>query len=339
MTRIMTAVVVLLPPIVLGLVATPAAEGAKRSLLMAVGALRREPTLAQRAAVLDAVAHLEACDEGKGQSSVDGRWSLIFSTQVAGESQRRPQGNALQPLIDFTYATFFKIAPALAGAQPDGSSSEARNEQLVDTARGLVRNRVRIALPFNQWLEILVDGEAALDGATEDPMSANDLSVTFSECSFRLESVEAGEGLRVPLPRPIGALRTTWCDEDLRASLNGTRTCPAHLVASSRRCCPEADPFEPRRLPRCLTRWPRRHLCVAPSKSAAREVMSAVPTEPSAKRSAERCAPSRADVLLYSQRWSVRNWLREIARLNSLAFCRRDFLFRFPRGIWKSLAD
>ena len=50
--------------------------------------------------------------------------------------------------------------------------------------------------------------------------------MAFTDCSFRLSgsrlsgSDEAPE-LRVPLPRPVGSLCTTHCDEDLRISRGG----------------------------------------------------------------------------------------------------------------------
>ena len=46
-----------------------------------------------------------------------------------------------------TYGAFFKVAPALAGAQQDGGSG-ASNEQMLSLSTGIVENRVRIPLPF-----------------------------------------------------------------------------------------------------------------------------------------------------------------------------------------------
>ena len=56
------------------------------------------------------------------------------------------------------------------------------------------------------------------------------LSVAFTECRFQLAAAaerSAGGGaadnlsLRVPLPRPVGSLRTTFCDEEIRVSRGG----------------------------------------------------------------------------------------------------------------------
>lgn len=186
---------------------------AKRAVLSAVSGLRRTPSAATRNAVLRAVEDLEACSTGT-TAPVDGRWSLIFSTQVAENARRDDAGaNILQPAIDATYSAFFKVAPALAGAAPDGSSSGASNEQSVDTSTGALRNRVRVPLPFGlPRLEILVDGEAA-------PKGGDELGVVFSDCTFRLG--DSGDGLRLPLPRPVGSLVTTHCDDDLRISRGG----------------------------------------------------------------------------------------------------------------------
>ena len=53
------------------------------------------------------------------------------------------------------------------------------------------------------------------------------LDVTFTECSFAVragknDAAPEGEGaLRIPLPRPLGSLRTTHCDDELRISRGG----------------------------------------------------------------------------------------------------------------------
>ena len=204
---------------IVGLISSPSPSArTKQALVTAVAELRRDATPTNQRIVLDAVEALEACcTDYAQQSQIDGRWTLIFSTQLAPPSSQKRRGNALQPLIDATYSTFFKFAPALAGAQPEGSSS-ASNEQLVDTVGGIVRNRVRIALPAigpfePRRLEIIVDGDAIRT-------IGNDLDVTFRECTLRFESESYG-GLRVPLPRPVGSLRTTWCDDDMRISRGG----------------------------------------------------------------------------------------------------------------------
>ena len=49
------------------------------------------------------------------------------------------------------------------------------------------------------------------------------LRVEFTECAFRLLPKGGGgaRGLVVPLPRPVGSLRTTFCDATLRVSRGG----------------------------------------------------------------------------------------------------------------------
>ena len=126
-------------------------------------------------------------------------------------------------------SAFFKVAPALAGAQQDGAGG-ASNEQWLSLQSGLVENRVRI--PFgSSVLEVRVDGAVAAGEGGRDEQ----LNVTFTECSFALRGKGGGGGsgksagqeddqgapLRVPLPRPVGSLRTTHCDEDLRVSRGG----------------------------------------------------------------------------------------------------------------------
>ena len=197
----------------------------KASLRASLVALNKSPAPATRNDVLLAVADLEAVDCTDG--SPEGRWSLIFSTQNGTPDPQRDGANFLQPLIDTTYSAFFKFAPQLAGAQEDGGRGAA-NEQSLSLATGLVANRVRIPLPSlvgGGNLEIFVDGEvsAAGEGGADDV-----LSVAFTECRFRLAAGRKGAAadddsgaLRVPLPRPVGSLRTTFCDDELRVSRGG----------------------------------------------------------------------------------------------------------------------
>ena len=93
------------------------------------------------------------------------------------------------------------------------------------------------ALQAEQWYHVVVsyDGSGAaadgikifVDGEVDAPGAADDLRVAFTECSFRLRPRGGGGGsaregaLRVPLPRPVGSLRTTHCDEELRVSRGG----------------------------------------------------------------------------------------------------------------------
>ena len=94
-------------------------------------------------------------------------------------------------------------------------------------AAGVIENRVRVplpsGLPIGSALEIRVDGLVApIDAAGGEEQ----LRVEFTECAFRLLPKGGGggggaRGLVVPLPRPVGSLRTTFCDETMRVSRGG----------------------------------------------------------------------------------------------------------------------
>jgi len=141
------------------------------------------------------------------------------------------------------------IAPA---AKADGLPKKLRlavsNTQEVDLAAGRALNTVTVAAPaLTRWrLRIVVAGDVneAVDGATGAP-SPDVLAVTFT--NFLVEflsppvrrTAEAADGddaiaaaavdtmttpawtLALPLPRPTGSLRTTFCDSDLRVSRGG----------------------------------------------------------------------------------------------------------------------
>ena len=199
-------------------------EQAKAALLSALAELKRAPSPGAKRAVLSATSQLEASDDALS-ASADGRWALLFSTQGAPEVGQ-PAGTIplVQPLIDATYATFFRIAPALAGAQQDGAA-ERFNEQRVSLTAGVVENRVRVPLPsglqaIGAALEIRVDGLVA---PIDAGVGEEQLRVEFTECAFRLLPKGGGgaRGLVVPLPRPVGSLRTTFCDATLRVSRGG----------------------------------------------------------------------------------------------------------------------
>ena len=150
----------------------------------------------------------------------------------------------MQPLIDATYSAFFKIAPALAGAQQDGGQTGGgRNEQRIDLTGGIVENCVRVPLSL-PWARAPSAIEIRMDGVVAPSARDGDaLDVQFTECAVRLtgdsptagadsgaaldgalpasSGGETGRGLVVPLPRPVGTLRTTFCDADLRISRGG----------------------------------------------------------------------------------------------------------------------
>ena len=119
---------------------------AKRTLLTAVS--RREGTQA----ILRAVADVEAL--GAVTETVEGRWSLIYSTNQAGPIDTAAPGLS-QAVIDKTYATLFKNVPALAGAQTDNKAAVS-NIQTLDLTSGLLTNRVRstAAAPLSDVLVV-----------------------------------------------------------------------------------------------------------------------------------------------------------------------------------------
>lgn len=121
--------------------------GAKRTLLTAVS--RREGTKA----ILRAVSDVEAL--GAVTETVEGRWSLIYSTNQAGPIDLAAPGLS-QAVIDKTYATLFKNVPSLAGAQPDNRAAVS-NIQTLDLTSGLLTNRVRPAMlssvPYQRSLD------------------------------------------------------------------------------------------------------------------------------------------------------------------------------------------
>ena len=215
----------LLPIGTSAMVAQRVLDDRKGAVLTAIGQLSRTPTPAAQRAVLSAVSELESC--GENSAAPDGRWALLFSTQVAvpGSSSQRPEGAlpVIQPLIDFTYGLFFRVAPALAGSTAAGGGS---NEQYVSLAERCVDNRVRVPLPgwFRSFLPSSRVLEIRVEGEVREADEPDLLAVTFRECSFALSAggdAEEGPRLRVPLPRPVGTLRTTHCDEEMRISRGG----------------------------------------------------------------------------------------------------------------------
>jgi len=182
-------------------------------LLTLIALLRREPSPSNRRAVLAAVVAVEATD--CSEASIDGRWSLLFSTQESPTAIPSAPGPA-QAIIDSTYALFFKMAPFLAGAQADGATSAARNEQTVSLARGRVLNTVRIPVPaLGSTSAIVLDVHGSV-ARTSDP---NSVTVCFERCDVAWAG--GGGRITVPLPRPVGSLRTTYCDDSLRVSRGG----------------------------------------------------------------------------------------------------------------------
>ena len=188
---------------------SPPTLDAKRVLLSEIGALRNRPPSQGRAAVLAAVDALEA-EGSRITAPVAGWWTLVYSTQEPANADSAAAG-AVQALSDAAYGVFFKFAPALTGAQQEGGSAGVRNEQMVDEAAGAVLNRVRLPLG-KSVVEVTVEGEC------EPGEIADELRVTFTRTSVALDG---GAPLRLPLPRPVGTVANSYCDDDLRVSRGG----------------------------------------------------------------------------------------------------------------------
>jgi len=197
------------------------------------GAIAARPQVTQ-----DILSAIESIEREGGQCSdfmsISGRWSLVYSTQTTtsftmAQSQQQQQA---QDLIDSViqgstaalYRFFFKFAPALAGAQEQDRDEDLRdffgggvkNEQIVDIEKGLVSNKVQARFSKNgPSLKINVVGECT---PSNDSMS--NLQVIFTEFSVEIPWTRVGL-VTVPLPRPRGALETTFCDENLRISRGG----------------------------------------------------------------------------------------------------------------------
>lgn len=71
--------------------------------------------------------------------------------------------------------------------------------------------RVKL-LPSAQPLQLKVNGDVAAMG------DVSMLQVTFTDFEVQMGAMGS---LAVPLPRPVGTLRSTYCDDDLRISRGG----------------------------------------------------------------------------------------------------------------------
>ncbi|CAE7038825.1 ANP2 [Symbiodinium microadriaticum] len=191
---------------------TPQLESLKQSLLRAV-AMEDQDAIFRSAAELEET----GC---RDSAKVPGRWALVFSTQTEpGESQEETPFSAITAAL---YRVFFRFAPFLAGAQgsskielagPIFPSLSVGNEQLVDFQAKRVDNRVaiRVGGSGGPKLDLRVKGD--LKGS-----DALDLGVIFTSFSFKLPNLP---DIELPLPRPEGRLRTTFCDRSLRISRGG----------------------------------------------------------------------------------------------------------------------
>ena len=202
----------------------------KKELLQAVANSRRpgaDGVIAKRA-VLDATEALESgVDASTPFGEVSGRWSLVYSTN----DDRGPPGlgplqgvidtDAIQKLTSQLYQVFFTFLPALAGSAETGAKGVA-NEQVVDIPNGRVVNNVDVDLPWPiGGARVGVMGEVTAN----DP-EGREVLVTFTSWELGPKPGKRDRGgdsprLQLPLPRPKGVLRNTFCDDTLRISRGG----------------------------------------------------------------------------------------------------------------------
>ena len=198
-----------------------------------------------------------ACAAGKW-SLVYSTKERASSTSDASTKSAVDQLSAQAYSVFFRFAPFLAggqdtaAAAAAPAAKADGLPKKLRlavsNTQEVDLAAGRALNTVTVAAPaLTRWrLRIVVAGDVneAVDGATGAP-SPDVLAVTFTnflveflppsvrrtaEAADRDDAIAAAAvdaattpawTLALPLPRPTGSLRTTFCDSDLRVSRGG----------------------------------------------------------------------------------------------------------------------
>lgn len=209
----------------------------KKKLLKAVG---KE----NKAEILNAAKDLESHDYIT--APISGRWSLVFSTMsdsqeemdhvlsnlLSDDSLPRKATNAI-------YQTLFKFLPALAGGQERQQQKEGEgtiimknknrpspwkvsNEQIVDLQNQAVNNKVDIKITNGPSLRISVRGTAT-------PTSTqNILEIIFTSTEIGPIPSSSNNSLplfppkiTIPLPRPVGNIQTTFCDDDLRLSRGG----------------------------------------------------------------------------------------------------------------------
>lgn len=234
--------------------------GDRATILSCVAALESQYAETQRPGQQQQKQRPNACAAGKW-SLVYSTKERAPSTSDASTKSAVDQLSAQAYSVFFRFAPFLAggqdtavaaaaIAPA---AKADGLAKKLRlaasNTQEVDLAAGRALNTVTVAAPaLTRWrLRIVVAGDVseAVDGATGAP-SPDVLAVTFT--NFLVEflpppvrrTAEAADGddaiaapmtvdtmttpawtLALPLPRPTGSLRTTFCDSDIRVSRGG----------------------------------------------------------------------------------------------------------------------
>lgn len=171
-----------------------ATDALKSSLLEAIAKERQGSGSVE--AIWTACQRLE--DAAPAPGPISGRWSLVFSTMSDKQMGL--------DLTDAVYKRIFKWLPSLAG----GAERElnVRNEQLVDLDAGIVDNIVVIKLPSFS-VRLRVRGTAAVQSPSSVAIAFESLQIAIPSTPF---------DLTLPLPRPRGAIRTTFVDDNLRVS-------------------------------------------------------------------------------------------------------------------------
>ena len=189
----------------------------KREILEAISALEKEALVSsrRRRMILDA-----NDDDAKKISSIEGRWSLVYSTSDDENKAMFALDDAndkiVKDILDALYAFFFAFAAPFAGGfqsetyKKKGRGGEVfiksiRNEQIVDLKNGRVENLVDVEI-LGRETRVVVRGEIKLLDENQEKVQ-----VTFTDWSF-------GDVVTLPLPRPTGGLENTYCDETMRIS-------------------------------------------------------------------------------------------------------------------------
>ena len=205
-----------------GIESSTSADDAKSAVLRAIAESRRirggdSNGVAAARAVETAVGALERMSS---EASASGSWTLAYSAKTSN-SESSPlealgvSDEIVQSITSSLYGVFFKFAPWLAGSQETGKRG-VRNEQRVDLDAKRARNDVYVELPPSPFggdaavLHIGVDGEVVAKDAL-----GWDAEVTFTSFDIALSELPRAS---FPLPRPRGALRTTYCDDTMRIS-------------------------------------------------------------------------------------------------------------------------
>jgi hypothetical protein len=223
----------------------------KNEILLAISAINKGETSvndfdrpvsnisANRLRLLNALKAIEESnkDEMIPIESLDGEWSLIYSTQL---SQREIHGiynqntnyleksvinkeSFIDEVTGKLYKIFFKFAPFLAGSQQEARknfddllSIKTSNTQSIGLQSNKILNKVFIRMfNGNVLIELNVEGKIRIDDSKQ--IKPN-VIVIFTSFSVKINQLPR---LVASLPSPTGNLLTTYCDGDLRISRGG----------------------------------------------------------------------------------------------------------------------